>query len=114
MIPILAGDFNIDLERKIQNNLLISFLKSNNMLPLVNTLKPGIPTWSSRGSDSQIDKIWIPANQIDVFSMPQITSAAHITDSDHMIIQTQWYTKEKIVPIIKKNSHKRKIYYYEM
>ena len=44
MIPILAGDFNIDLERKIQNNPLISFLKSNNMLPLVNTLKPGIPT----------------------------------------------------------------------
>ena len=45
--------------------------------------------------------------------MPQITSAAHITDSDHMIIQTQWYTKEKIVPIIRKNSHKRRIYYYE-
>ena len=83
------------------------------MMPLLHTLAPNILTWNARGSESQIDEIWIPANQINEFIIPIITSATHITDSDHKIIQIQWNTQNKITHIQRKSTHKRRIYQYK-
>jgi hypothetical protein len=113
MVPIIAGDFNLDLKRNNSDNTLTTYLKRNNMLPLLHTLVPNTPTWSARETNSQIDEIWILANRIDEFTTPQIINAAHISESDHKIIYTQWNTQDKVIHIQRKNTHKRRIYQYE-
>ncbi|CAG8838050.1 29502_t:CDS:1, partial [Racocetra persica] len=77
---IILRDFNIDLNKKHTHNTLIQYLMNSNMLPLINTLLPNQPIWSSQKTNSQIDEIWIPKNLIENFHNPILKDPTQITD----------------------------------
>jgi hypothetical protein len=70
------------------------------------------PTWNRNNSYSQIDDIWISTDILLDVEIPNLTNAIGITESDHSIVSTTWFTNfSSHCPRNKKK--KRKIYLYD-
>src|SRR6185312_6857762 len=69
------------------------------------------PTWHNNTTSSQIDDIWVSPDILLDLDRPVLTDTTGISDSDHMIITSTWYTNfTPKAPRYKKK--KRKVYCY--
>ena len=104
---LLLGDFNANPDTHKKNKLpLFSDLFSNNLTSLLNFHKILEPTWQGRGLNSQIDDIWTSSRILLDFDPPQLTDPTGISDSDHKILTTTWYTN--FTPTVPRNKKKKR------
>src|ERR1043165_5818387 len=103
------GDFNQDLNRS-QHSILYKYLISYNFILLIHTYHPHTPTWQCNELSSQIDEIWVPQQILHTFTIPTITHATGITDSDHHIIHTNLQIHTK--PTKRNKKYKYKAFNY--
>jgi len=110
---LLLGDFNANFGSHKKSRLpIFSDLLSNNITSLMDFHKITDPTWHGRGLSSQIDDIWVSPQLLLNFDPPQLTNPAGISDSDHCILSSVWYTNfNPATPRNKKR--KRKTFCYE-
>jgi hypothetical protein len=110
IIPVIMGDFNQDLNRP-QRSILYKYLISYNFTPLIHTYHPQTSTWQRNQLSSQIDEIWVPQQILHIFTIPTITQATGITDSDHHIICTNLQIHTK--PTKRHKKYKYKAFKYD-
>ena len=93
-------------------NILFTDLSTNNFTSLLNFHNITTSTWHRNNSSSQIDDIWVSSDILLDIKTPTFTNAIGITESDHIIMSTTWYTN--FTPSgIRNKKKKRKIYIYE-
>ena len=94
---IILGDFNSDANKHNKPILqLFNTMNTRNMKSLLKYFNISSPTWARSSSNSQIDDIWVSSTLIPTISTLELNTAELITNSDHKIIQIEWYPKTYI------------------
>ena len=109
---IITGDFNANQYRDKKLPIFTN-LNAANLTSLMDFYNIQTPTWHEPNAASQIDDFWITSNTLLDFDYSNITSAMHITDSDHSIINTIWHTNFLSQKCLRNKKKKKKIYLYE-